>query len=315
MTKRKMILPIVVFCIMLLSLIALSVSQDNSSPSPKSKKIDKGKKVTKIDKSIDYTKPISLGNGGINYSTPEIKLAQVSDVSKLDRTRKNWFFMPKPKGTPSEEPKDVLDMIHKYSGYYLGDTSNKIIYLTFDEGYEYGNTPKFLDTLKANNVKATFFVTAPYVNSDKDYVKRMVDEGHLVGNHTTHHYPMSSITDESKFDYELNNCASLFKEVTGKEMAKFFRPPEGAYSELSLYYAQKLGYRTIFWSSAYEDWDPKHQPDPQSALHLLINRTHPGGIYLLHAESNTNAQILDSLIKDWKSQGYVFKTLDKLPAY
>lgn len=235
------------------------------------------------------------------------------DISKLDKAEKNWFFQPKKNGEPSGEPQNILNLINKYSAYYLGDTSKKVIFLTFDEGYENGYTPRILDILKQNNVKAAFFVTTPYINSNKELIKRMADEGHLVCNHSTSHPSMASVAkDPNKFQKEFDVTEKAYEDATGKKMPKFFRPPMGKYSELSLYYTQKLGYKTIFWSSAYHDWDVNNQPSLQNAKKTIIERTHNGGIILLHAVSKTNTELLDSIIKEWKNNGYQLESLDKL---
>lgn len=242
----------------------------------------------------------------------EVKLPQI-DATKLDTTEKSWFFQPKNDGSPSGVPQDILNLINKYSGYYLGDTSKKNIYLTFDEGYENGYTPMILDTLKNNNVKAAFFVVSPYISSNKALVKRMVDEGHLVVNHSVNHPAMNTIKDQEKFNSELSGVEKLFEEVTGKKMAKFFRPPMGKYSEQSLYYTAARGYKSIFWSFAYADWDTEKQPTHEDAKKQILQRTHNGAIILLHAVSKTNAEILDELIKEWKNRGFEFKSLEELP--
>lgn len=225
----------------------------------------------------------------------------------------SWYFLPEKDEKPSRAEPESLELLKKYNGYYLGDTKNKYIYLTFDEGYENGYTDKILDILKSNNVKAAFFVTVPYIKSNVGLVKRMADEGNLVCNHSNTHPSMAKITDEKKFAWEIKSTEETYKEKTGYEMSKFFRPPMGKYSELSLEYTKKLGYKTIFWSLAYRDWLKDDQPNPERSKTLLLKRTHPGGIYLLHAVSKTNADILDSLIKDWKAKGYEFKTLNDLP--
>lgn len=235
------------------------------------------------------------------------------NVNSLSTKEFDWYYLPKEDGTPSGQNPATINLLKKYSGYYLGDTSKKVIYLTFDEGYECGYTGKLLDTLKANNVKASFFVTTPYLKSDKDLAKRMVNEGNLVCNHTTTHPSLAKVTDEAKFDAELTTVDKTLQEITGTKINHFLRPPMGKYSEKSLYYAQHLGYRTIFWSFAYADWDPKKQPDEEYAKKLIMKRTHNGGIFLLHAESKTNADILDYLIKQWKAKGYEFKLLNDLP--
>lgn len=224
-----------------------------------------------------------------------------------------WYFLPQKDGKPSKTEDYNVDLLKKYDGYYLGDTNHKYIYLTFDEGYENGYTPKILDTLKANNVKAAFFVTVPYIKGNVSIVKRMADEGNLVCNHSNTHPSMAKIMDEQKFIFELDSTAELYKQVTGYEMSKFFRPPMGKFSELSMHYTKKIGYKTVFWSLAYRDWLTDNQPNPDASKKLLLKRTHPGAIVLLHAVSKTNANILDSLIKEWKAEGYEFKTLNELP--
>ncbi|ERI90744.1 delta-lactam-biosynthetic de-N-acetylase [Clostridiales bacterium oral taxon 876 str. F0540] len=233
----------------------------------------------------------------------------------LNTAEKNWFYQPKKDGTPSGEPPEVLELIKKYSAYYLGDTSKKVLYLTFDEGYENGYTSKILDALKANDVKAAFFVTTPYINANKDLIKRMVDEGHLVCNHSNNHPSMAQVAlkDKNKFEQEFTVTEKAFEEVTGTKMPKFFRPPMGKYNELSLSYTKELGYKTIFWSFAYKDWIPTEQPSIEKAKKVIMERTHNGGIILLHAVSKTNAEIMDSILKEWKNKGFEFKTLNDLP--
>lgn len=236
--------------------------------------------------------------------------AKTSD--NLSTKENSWYIVP---ATEEKIPRVDIDVewLKKYNGYYIGDTNNKYIYLTFDEGYENGYTAKILDILKANNVKAAFFVTVPYIKSNKELVKRMADEGNLVCNHSNTHPSMAAVTNEEKFKWELTSTEEAYKEATGYDMSKFFRPPMGRYSELSLNYTNKLGYKTIFWSLAYKDWLKDNQPNPEQAKKLILKRTHPGGIYLLHAVSKTNTDILDSLIKEWKGRGYEFKTLNDLP--
>jgi peptidoglycan-N-acetylmuramic acid deacetylase len=253
----------------------------------------------------------------INNSTKyeSSKKILVLDDLRLNTTERNWFFKPTKDGSPSGEPPDVLELLKKYSGYYLGDTAKKIIYLTFDEGYENGYSAKILDSLKINNVKAAFFVTTDYIKRNPDLIKRMVAEGHLVCNHTTTHPSMAqvAIKDKAKFEKEFICCEKTFEEVTGAKMPKFFRPPMGKYSELSLYYTHTLGYKSIFWSFAYKDWLPDNQPSIEAARKIIMERTHNGGIFLLHAVSKTNATLMDSILKEWKSKGFEFKTLNELP--
>ena len=204
------------------------------------------------------------------------------------------------------------DQLKAYDAAYIGDTSRKILYLTFDAGYENGSTGKILDVLKAQQVPAAFFLVGNYMEKNADLVRRMVEEGHIVGNHTMHHYDMSKLTEQSAFAKELKDLEILFQEITGKEMPKFYRPPQGLYSEENLKMAKDLGYKTVFWSLAYVDWNNDDQPSREEALGKLIPRTHPGAVVLLHSTSKTNAEILEELIGKWKEEGYSFGTVEDL---
>ena len=200
----------------------------------------------------------------------------------------------------------------KFNAAYMGDTSEKVIYLTFDAGYENGCTGQILDTLKAHQVPAAFFLVGNFIEKNGDLVRRMVAEGHIVGNHTMHHYDMSKISDKESFAKELQGLEDLFRQVTGKDLPKYYRPPQGIYSEENLRMAQELGYRTVFWSLAYVDWNSDSQPSAQQAFDKLIPRVHKGAVVLLHSTSQTNAQILDELLAKWKDLGYRFGTLEEL---
>ena len=204
------------------------------------------------------------------------------------------------------------DQLKAYDAVYIGDTSRKVLYLTFDAGYENGSTEKILDVLKAQQVPAAFFLVGNYMEKNADLVRRMVEEGHIVGNHTMHHYDMSKLTEQSAFAKELKDLEILFHEITGKEMPKFYRPPQGLYSEENLKMAKDLGYKTVFWSLAYVDWNNDDQPSREEALGKLIPRTHPGAVVLLHSTSKTNAEILEELIGKWKEEGYTFGTVEEL---
>ena len=204
------------------------------------------------------------------------------------------------------------DTLQKYDAAYIGDTSQKVLYLTFDAGYENGCTEKILDVLKKHNVSAAFFLVGNYLEKNPDLVRRMVDEGHIVGNHTMHHPDMSKIGDMESFSGELQGLESLFTEVTGKELPKFYRPPQGIYSEDNLKMAQALGYKTVFWSLAYADWDNSAQPTKEQAFSKLLPRVHNGAVVLLHSTSQTNAEILDELLTKWEEMGYRFDSIDKL---
>lgn len=201
------------------------------------------------------------------------------------------------------------ELIEKYDGYAMGNEKDKYIYLTFDLGYEAGYTENILDTLKNNNVSATFFITAHYVNTAADIVQRMVNEGHIIGNHTVNHKSMPSLNQE-QLTNEIMNLHTAIYEKFGYEM-KYMRPPKGEYSERSLDLIRKLGYIPVMWSFAYADWDEAKQPSEQEGINKIINNIHNGEIMLLHATSKTNMKILDSVIRQIKEMGYEFKSLDE----
>lgn len=206
----------------------------------------------------------------------------------------------------------TFEELEKYDAFYAEQTEEKHIYLTFDVGYENGNTASILDTLKKHNVSATFFVVGTYIESDPELVKRMAEEGHIVGNHTWHHPDMSQIAALDTFKKELVDVEDAYREVTGEEMTKFYRPPQGKYSESNLQMAQELGYKTFFWSLAYVDWYDDNQPTKEEAFDKLLGRIHPGAIVLLHSTSDTNSLILDELIQKWEEMGYTIRPLTEL---
>ena len=204
------------------------------------------------------------------------------------------------------------DQLRQYQAAYIGNTSEKVLYLTFDAGYENGCTAKILDTLKEKQVPAAFFLVGNYIQRSPDLVRRMAEEGHTVGNHTMHHYDMSKLSDKAAFSKELTDLETLYRETVGRELPKFYRPPQGIYSEENLKMAQELGYKTVFWSLAYVDWNNDAQPTKEAAFAKLLPRTHNGAVVLLHSTSKTNAEILGELIDKWKDMGYRFGTLEEL---
>ena len=205
-----------------------------------------------------------------------------------------------------------VDQLKAYDAAYIGDTTQKVLYLTFDAGYENGCTEKILDTLQKHQVKAAFFLVGNYIEKNADLVRRMAEEGHIVANHTMHHYDMSKLTDKAAFAKELQDLEALYKETTGQEMKKFYRPPQGIYSQENLQMAKELGYKTVFWSLAYVDWNNDAQPTREQAFQKLLPRTHDGAVVLLHSTSQTNAEILDELLTKWKQLGYTFATVEAL---
>lgn len=204
--------------------------------------------------------------------------------------------------------------LKEFDAYYVGNDDEKVIYLTFDAGYENGYTEKILDTLKKHDVKAAFFLVGHYVEEEPLLVKRMVEEGHIIGNHTFNHPDMSKISGKESFEKELISLEELYKQVTGLDMAKYYRPPQGKFSEDNLIMAKELGYKTIFWSLAYADWYNDKQPTKEEAFSKLLPRIHNGAVLLLHCTSKTNSEILDELLTEYEDEGYKFKTLDDLTA-
>lgn len=212
--------------------------------------------------------------------------------------------------TPTLDPK--FGFMKDCGGYYAGRDDDKVIYLTFDAGYENGNIERILDTLKSHGATGAFFVLDNLIRRNTDLVKRMAEEGHLVCNHTAHHKDMTKISEKAMFEKELSELSSFYTEMTGKTMAMYYRPPEGKFSFNNLKWANELGYKTVFWSFAYADWDNNKQPDPERSKKLILDNTHNGMVVLLHPTSKTNADILDSVMTEWESMGYRFGTLDEL---
>lgn len=206
----------------------------------------------------------------------------------------------------------TIDDLKQYNAYYASDTDEKILYLTFDAGYENGNTPAILEALKKHQAPAVFFAVGNFIKDNPDLIKRMITEGHIVGNHTMTHPDMSQISSMESFQKELEGVEELYTSVTGEPMTKFYRPPRGVYSTENLSMAKELGYSTFFWSLAYVDWIQEQQPSKEEAFQKLIPRIHPGAIVLLHNTSSTNAAILDELLTKWEEIGYQFHSIKEL---
>ena len=199
--------------------------------------------------------------------------------------------------------------LEEYNAFFMAEGDEKVIYLTFDCGYENGNTEPILDALKKHDAPATFFVVGHYLESAPDIVKRMVEDGHTVGNHTYHHPDMSQISDVDSFQKEMDTVAAKFQEITGQKLTKYYRPPQGKYSTSNLQMAEDMGYATFFWSLAYVDWNQDSQPSHDEAFEKLTKRVHPGAIVLLHSTSKTNGEIMDELLTKWEEMGYSFRPL------
>lgn len=228
----------------------------------------------------------------------------------------NWYCCHR---NDHQQPKAdaPIAFIEKYGGYYLDkahscwDDKEKVIYLTFDAGYENGNIEKILDTLKEKDVKGTFFILENMTKQNADLVRRMADEGHFVCNHTALHKNMANITDKAEFTAELKRLEDDCRDI-GVECKKYYRPPEGCFSEQNMKWAHEEGYKTLFWSFAYADWDNNSQMSPDAAMKKVLDGTHNGEIILLHPTSATNAAILGTLIDAWRADGFRFALPDEL---
>lgn len=205
-----------------------------------------------------------------------------------------------------------IEELKQYDAYYAQDTDEKILYLTFDCGYENGAMPAILDALKKHQAPAAFFVVGNFVRDNPDLIRRMTEEGHTVANHTLSHPDMSKISSVENFQKELSGVESLYKEITGTDMIKYYRPPQGIYSTENLKMAQQLGYQTFFWSLAYVDWQQDDQPTHEEAFDKLLSRVHPGAVVLLHNTSKTNGEIMEELLSKWEEMGYTFRPLSDL---
>lgn len=223
----------------------------------------------------------------------------------------NWGLSFKKQG---ERPTGnaTPEYLKEFNSFFIAPEGNKKIYITFDAGYEAGYTPKILEALKKHNAKATFFIVGTLMKSNPELIKQIDDEGHIVANHSMHHPNMSKMSTMENFKKEIEPVEELYKEITGKEMKKFYRPPQGIFSETNLKMANELGYKTIFWSLAYVDWYKDKQPSKEDALNKIMSRIHDGAIILLHSTSKTNSEILDELLTKLEKQGYTFGTLEEL---
>ena len=203
--------------------------------------------------------------------------------------------------------------LNPFGAYFHGNTGEKTIYITFDAGYENGCTEPILDALKKHKAPATFFLVGPYIEENPQLVQRMAAEGHTVGNHSYNHPDMTT-KNYSEFMQQLDKTADAYKQVTGTDMPRFYRPPEGKFTTENLQWAQQAGYITVLWSSAYVDWNTDKQPTHDYAFDKIARRTFDGAIFLLHSTSKTNAEILDRQLTRWEQQGYTFGDIRNLVA-
>ena len=242
-----------------------------------------------------------------------IALILVIAVSVLSVNAEGWYCMRSGHDAPSLPAEFIY--LEDFGGRYIdrtADEQNKVIYLTFDAGYENGNVEKILDVLSQRNVKAAFFVLENLILREPDLIRRMQKEGHTVANHTATHRDMTSVATKEEFAAELSRLEEVYKSTVGSDMPRIFRPPEGKINKKSLEFANELGYKTVMWSFAYADWDNDKQPDPEESVKRILDNTHNGMIILLHPTSATNAAIMGRLIDEWSEMGYRFGTLDEL---
>ncbi|NLB52854.1 MAG: delta-lactam-biosynthetic de-N-acetylase [Syntrophomonadaceae bacterium] len=232
---------------------------------------------------------------------PDVPVQQAEPAAQSD----SWYFQRNDQHQMPFVDETIKNRLNANNAFYCIENTDNRIYLTFDEGYELGYTGQILDILKANDVQAIFFITGHYIDSQPELVKRMKQEGHLVGNHTVNH-PDLGIADLKTIEAELLGLDEKFALLTGTQMDKYLRPPMGLYSDASLAAVSNLGYSTVFWSMAFNDWDPNKQPGAEYSYQHVMKNIHPGAVILLHAVSQSNTEALDRIIKDVKSEGYTF---------
>lgn len=245
-------------------------------------------------------------------------IAMIFAITANAAKGQSWYCV---RAKDNKQPRCDADMqyIENYDGYYIDhshgdDCDDKVVYLTFDAGYENGNVEKILDAMKEEKVSGTFFVLGNLIQKNGDLIKRMVNEGHTVANHTYSHKNMTKVQSFEEFSAELQKLDDAYKELMGNEIPKYYRPPEGTFDETTMQYAQRAGYKTIFWSFAYADWDNNKQMSTESAKEKILNNIHNGAVILLHPTSATNAAIMGDIIRELKSQGYRFGTMEELTA-
>ena len=232
-----------------------------------------------------------------------------SATENISNTLICWGFKREKNNNQPTLDSSAKDILEKYNGFAIGNSEKPYIYLTFDMGYEAGYTEKILDVLKENKIEASFFITAHYVNTQENLVKRMIEDGHIVGNHTVNHKDLVKLSDE-EIKKEITELSNGIYEKFGYEVS-FFRPPKGEYSERVIKIASELNYKTVLWSSAYDDWDENKQGREEYGKAKILDNLHNGCILLLHGTSKDNMNILDSIIKETIKKGYEFKNLDE----
>jgi len=312
--KKVSVSILIVVLFALVSVAGYALKKPSNVPGPSS--LDE---VYQVQSNVNETIPTTItgdsspkSETGVTAGAPVEQKSTGSTVvtGNLSNTKKGWGLKRNDTHQQPEMPASISTGLSKYGAYWIGSSSEKTLYLTFDEGYENGYTPQILDILKANDVKAAFFVTGHYLKSQPELIKRMVNEGHIVGNHTDSHPSIPGLTDE-KIKQELQLVELGYEQVTGRQGMKYLRPPMGEYSERTLALTRELGYHNIFWSMAFVDWVPMPGGSDE-AYQSVMDNLHNGALVLLHAVSKDNTEALDKILKDTKAQGYTFGTLDEL---
>jgi len=239
-----------------------------------------------------------------------VLLLSTSAFAALNTKSISWYFKPEKNGV---RPSGALssEFLEKYDSFYIGADEKKV-YLTFDAGYENGNVEKIVDVLNKRGVKGAFFVLSHFINENPNVIKKMIEGGHLICNHTSKHENISKCKSIDELSTILSNLEQTYESQTGTKLSKYFRPPEGAFSEQTLSWLAELGYKTVFWSVAYKDWDNSSQMNNEKALNLLLSRVHNGAVILLHPTSKTNADILEGFIDKMLENGYSFGSIDEI---
>jgi peptidoglycan-N-acetylmuramic acid deacetylase len=288
-----------------LALVACGGSPERSSPAPTplASEARSSPGVTALPSSArpSPTRTASRSPSATPSGTP----TPASPSCPANNALRSWYYVADESHRVPAIPDDVGRLLRTYDARYVGATGEKVVYLTFDEGYENGFTGRILDELLAARVTAAFFVTGAYVRDNPDLVRRMVAEGHVVGNHTGSHPSLPSLAgDADAFERELMVTEKAFRRATGSAMARLVRPPKGEYSARSLCLTRRIGYTTVFWSFAHRDWLVDDQPSVETTVERVLAGSHRGAVYLLHAVSRSNAEALPAIIAGLRAQGY-----------
>ncbi len=299
MTKTRKIFAIILFTTALTMTAGFFLYRNTDSPLPVQERSMEPVKQQTEESVYEHN----------TYKVPALPSIKTDSTPNLSNEKLGWYFKPNTKHLLPEVNSKGKALLEQYRSIYYGNTGGKNIYLTFDEGYENGYTSKILDDLKEANVKAAFFITGDYLRKNPELVKRMADEGHIVGNHTDNHPSLPEVSDAA-IKKELVNLSTAYEQLTGGKMT-YLRPPKGEYSERTLRITREMGYTNVFWSVAMMDWVPD-AGTPQQHKDTVLTRLHNGAVVLLHAVNKANADMLPSLIEECRQQGYQFKTLNEI---